>query len=102
MCTYLLNPLLFTHFVGFVEVLQLWGRGDDWSSGPGVVVAVGGDVVRDGGGGVAAVLHLAPVSRLPPLEPRLERGEVCFSKKKSEFSTKTSQKLVNSGLKKNP
>jgi hypothetical protein len=49
MCTYLLNPLLFTHFVGFVEVLQLWGRGDDWSSGPGVVVAVGGDVVRDGG-----------------------------------------------------
>ncbi len=81
---------MFTHFVGFVEVLQLRGRWDDRSSGPGVVVAVGdgivvavgGDVVGDGGGGVAAVLHLAPVSGLPTLEPRLERGEVCFSKEK--------------------
>jgi hypothetical protein len=81
-CKYLLTLYYFTHFVGFVEVLQLRGRRDDGSSWPGVGVAVGGDVVGDGGGGVAAVLHLAPVSRLPPLEPRLESGEVCFSKEK--------------------
>jgi hypothetical protein len=83
MCTYRLNPLLFTHFVGFVEVLQLRGRRDDGRSGPDIVVAVEGDVVGVGGGDVAAVLHLAPVSRLPPLEPCLERGEVCFPAEKT-------------------
>ncbi len=76
--SFFLTLYYLTHFVGFVEVLQLRGRWDDGSSGPGIVVAVGGDVVGDGGGGVAAVLHLAPVSRLPSLEPCLERGEVCF------------------------
>ncbi len=74
----LLTLYYIAHFVGFVEVLQLRGRGDDGRSGLGVVVAVEGDVVGYGGAGVAAVLHLAPVSRLPPLEPCLERGEVCF------------------------